>query len=113
MIAHVLLNEAIAVVAANDRVGQLDIFDHGLKFTAVMLGDLAPEDGGDLIGLADGAIGVEQALAEAVQGGTAAEDEIVAVLHLGKEQPMLAAGLAAFFLGEEGGKGGEPFLTAY
>jgi hypothetical protein len=25
---------------------------------------------------------------------------------------MLAAGLAAFFLGEEGGKGGEPFLGA-
>src|SRR6266481_8165768 len=112
MIADVLFDEAIAVVAADDRVGQLDIFDHGLQFAAVELGELATEDGGDLIWLADGAISVEQSLAETVQGRTAAEDEIVAVLHLGKEQPMLAPSLAAFLLGEEGGKGAEPFLGA-
>src|SRR5467141_1617099 len=113
MIAHVLLNEPITVVAANDRVGQFDIFDHGLKLAAIKLGELAPEDGGDLVRLPDSTIGVEQALAEAVEGGTTAEDEIVAVLHLRKEQPMLTAGLAAFFLAEEGGEGGKPFLRAH
>jgi hypothetical protein len=79
-------------------MGQLDIFDDGLELTAVDLGDLAPEDG------ADGAIGIEQALAQRVQRCTAAEDKIVAVFDLSKEQPLLAASLAAFFLGEEGVK---------
>jgi hypothetical protein len=112
MITDVLFDEAMAVVAADDRVGQLDVFDHGLQLAAVEVGELATEDGGDLIGLADGAIGIEQSLAETVQGGTAAEDKIVAVFDLSKEQPMLTAGRAALFLGEEGGKGSEPFLGA-
>jgi hypothetical protein len=79
MITDVLFDEAMAVVAADNRVGQLDVFDHGLQLAAVELGELATEDGGDLIGLADGAIGIEQSLAETVQGGTTAEDKIVAV----------------------------------
>jgi len=59
--------------------------------------------------LADGAIGIQQALAELVQSGAAPEDQIVAVLDFRKEQAMLAAGLLAFFLGEERRERGEPF----
>jgi hypothetical protein len=67
-IANVLLDEAIAiVVAANHRVGQVHVFDLGLQLAAIMLADPAPEDHGDLVGLSDRAIGVEQALTEFVQ----------------------------------------------
>jgi len=41
-----------------------------------MVGDLATEDGGDLPGLADGAIGIQEALSQGVQGGAPMEDEI-------------------------------------
>ena len=58
MIANVLFDEAVAVVAADDRIGQLDVFDHGLEFAPVKLVELAAEDGGDLVGLADGTIGM-------------------------------------------------------
>ena len=68
-----------------------------------MLGDLAAKDHRDLLRLSDGSIGVEQTFAEIVQRGAAAEDEVVAVLDLRKEQPMLTAGLPAFVLGEERG----------
>ena len=40
------------------------------------------------------------------------EDEVVAILHLGDEPSMLTAGLLALLIGEEGGEGGQPLLTA-
>lgn len=43
MVADVLLNEAIAVVAADDRVGQLDIFDLD-KCNRWRLGDRVREE---------------------------------------------------------------------
>src|SRR4051794_24820978 len=61
----------------------------------MMPGDLAPEDHGDLVGLPDGSIGVEQAFAELVEGSAAPEDEIVAEFDLREEQSMLAAGMFA------------------
>ena len=66
VIADVLFDEAIAVVAADDRIGQMDVFDHSLEFAPVKLGQLASENRGDLVGLADGTIGIEQALAQTV-----------------------------------------------
>ena len=42
---------------------KIDIFDDGLKLSLVVLGDLAAEDGGDLAGLADGAVGIQESLA--------------------------------------------------
>jgi hypothetical protein len=106
MIADLLLDEPAAVMTADDGVGKVEILDDGLPFAAVVLGHLATEDRGDRVGPSDGAIGVEQTLAEAVQSCTPAEDEVVAVLDLGKEQAMLATGLLAFALGEERGEGG-------
>jgi hypothetical protein len=83
-------------MAADHRVRQVHVLDLGLKLAVIALGDLAAEDGGDLVRLADGAIGVEKPLAELVERGAAMEHEIVAELGLGKEQPMSAAGLIAF-----------------
>jgi hypothetical protein len=75
----------------------------------VQLGDLVAEDRGDLVWLTDGPIGVEEPLAEPVERGATMEDEIVAELGLGKEQPMMAAGVFPFCRRREAG---EPLLAA-
>jgi len=36
-----LLDEAVTVVDADDRVGQMHVFDFGLQLAAVLLADLA------------------------------------------------------------------------
>src|SRR6516225_9802002 len=41
VVTHVLLDEAIAIVAADNRVGQIHVFDFGLQLAAILLGDLA------------------------------------------------------------------------
>ena len=112
VIADVLLDEAVAVVAADHRIGQVHVLDFGLQLAAMMPGDLAPEDHGDLVGLPDRSIGIEQAFAELVEGGAAPEDEVVAEFDLREEQPMLAAGMFAFAGGKEWGEAREPFLAA-
>jgi len=66
-----------------------------------VFGHPAAEDGGDLVGLADGAVSVQEAFFQSIQRGAAVEDQIVAVLRLGKEQAMLTARLFAFGLGEK------------
>jgi hypothetical protein len=71
-----------------------------------MLGDFAIEDRGHLVGLSDCAIGVEQVFGEFVEGGAAAEDQIVAELDLREEQPMLASRLSALWRGKEWGEAG-------
>jgi hypothetical protein len=58
VIADILLEEAFCVVSANDRVRKIEIFDDGLKLSPVVLGDPATEDRGDLVGLADRAVGI-------------------------------------------------------
>ena len=101
----------MAVVAANDRIGQLDVLDDGLQFAFVVLGDFAAKDGGNLIGLANRTIGIQEALPEVIQRGSAAEDQIVTIFHLAEEQPVLTACLAALAGFEEWGQKGEPFLS--
>ena len=73
VIADILLNEAVCIVGANDWVRKVDIFDDRLKLSLVVLGDLATEDRGDLVGLADGAIGIQQSLVEAIDCGCGGE----------------------------------------
>ena len=85
VIANVLLDEAIAIVAANHRAGQVHVFDLGLQLAPIMLADPAPEDHRDFVGLSNCAIGVEQALTEFVQCRAAPEDEVVAELYLREE----------------------------
>ena len=107
-----MLDEAVAVMAADDRVGQVHVFDLGLQLTMVLLGDLATEDDGDLVWLADGAVGVEQALAELVECGASIKDQVVAEFDLREEQPMLTTCLSALSIAEERGKISQPFPAA-
>ena len=71
LVADVLFDEAVFVVTADDGIGQIQIFDHGLKLAGMMFGDLAAEDDSELIGLANRAVGIHQPLAEPIDGGTA------------------------------------------
>ena len=66
-----------------------------------MPGDLAAEDGGNLFGLPDRSVGIQQSLAELIQGGPPVKDQIIAIFHLGEEKPVLAAGFFEFAVFEE------------
>ena len=77
-----------------------------------MLGDLAAKDHRDLLRLSDGSIGVEQTLAELVQGRATAEDEVVAEFDLREEQSVSATSLFSLSCGEKGGEVRKPLLTA-
>ena len=112
MISDILLEEAVPVMTADDRIGQIHVFDDGLQLSAVLFSDFPAEDHGDLIGLTDGPIGVQQTFSHPIQRGAAAEDEVVAEFRLGEEKPVLATGLPTFPFGEKRGEGGQPLLTA-
>jgi len=62
VIADVLFKGAVCVVSTSHGVGQIEVFDDGLKLPLVVFGDLAAEGGGDLAGLADGAVGIQESL---------------------------------------------------
>ena len=91
VIADVLFEGAVCVVSANDGVGQIEVFDDGLKLSLVELGDLATEDGRDLAGLADGAVGIQESLVQLIQCSAPVKDEVVAILDLREKEPVLAA----------------------
>ena len=76
------------------------------------MGDLAAKDHGDLVGLTNSAVGVQESLSERIEGHTAMENEIIAILNLSKEEAMLTMGLAALIFGEEGSEAIEPLATA-
>jgi hypothetical protein len=79
---------------------------------AVLFGDLAAEDDGELVRPADRPVGVEQAFAQFVERGAATKDQIVAEFDLGEEQAVLAARLFALSCSEKRGEAGQPFLAA-
>src|ERR1700758_4558776 len=106
VIADVLFEGAVCVVSANDGGGQIEVFDDGLELSLVVLGDLAAEDGGDLAGLADGAVGIQESLVQMIQCGAPVKDQVVAILHLGEKEPVLTAASFAFALFEEGSQTG-------
>ena len=106
MIADVLFEAAVCVVSTNDGIGQIEVFDNGLKLSIVILGDLATEDGGDLAGLADGAVGIQQPLVEAIECGTPMKDQVVTIFDLGEKEPVLTAASFAFAFFEEGSQAG-------
>src|SRR5271165_428952 len=112
VVAHILLDKAVAIVAADNRVGQVHVFDLGLQLAAVLFGDLATEDDGDLVRLADGPVGVEQTFPQFVERGAAAKDQVVAEFDLREEQPVPATRLLALSFGKERGEAGQPFLAA-
>ena len=93
MIADILLEEALCIVSANHRVRKIEIFDAGLKLSLVVLGDPAPEDRGDLLGLADRAVGI-QSVAQSVQCSVPVKDQVVTIFDLGEKGPMLTPQLS-------------------
>jgi hypothetical protein len=50
------LEKAFSIMTTDYGVWKLQILDDGLKLSFVLLGDLATEDHGDLLGLADSRI---------------------------------------------------------
>ena len=112
MIANVLFDEAVAVVAADHGIGQVHVFDHSLQLASVVFADPAAEDHGDLVRLTDRSVGIEHPLSEVVERGAAMKDEIVAKLDLREEQPMLTARFLSLFRSEERRQPRQPFLTA-
>ena len=87
-------------------VGQIEVFDDGLKLSLVILGDLAPEDRGDLAGLADGAVGIQQSLVQVLESSAPVKDQVVAILHLGEKEPVLTAATFTFAVFKEGSQVG-------
>jgi hypothetical protein len=82
-------------------VWELQILDDGLKLSLVLFGDLATEDDGDLLGLADGTIGIEQSLAELIQCGSPVKDQVVTIFNLREEEPVLTTRFFALALFKE------------
>ena len=101
MIADILLEKALFIVTTDHWVWKLQILDDSLKLSFVLLGDLATEDHGDLLGLADGPIGIQQSLAELIQCGSPMKDQVVTIFNLGEEEPVLTARLFALALFKE------------
>ena|GEM_PF-6209149 len=64
-------------MTTNHRVRKIQILDDGLKLSLVVLRDHATEDRGDLVGLADGPVGIQQSLPESIQCGPAVKNEVV------------------------------------
>ena len=91
---------------------QMHVLDLCLQLTMAQAGDLATEDRGDLFGLADVSIQVQQALGDFFDRRPSIEDLVIAVLHLRKEQPMLTPRLLTFGFRKEGGEIGQPLLAA-
>jgi hypothetical protein len=112
MIAHVLRDRALTVVTANDGIRHVQIGNDGFELAAMACGDLPANDDGERGGLADGAVRVEEPLAERVQRGPTTEDQVVAVLDLGQKQPMLTRSVCAFGGREERREGAQPLLRA-
>jgi hypothetical protein len=86
--------------------------DAGLQLAGVVRGHPSAEDGRDAVGLADRAVGIEQPGPQLIERRTPLEDQVVAVLGLREEEPMLAAGFPTFLGGEEQREGAEPLLAA-
>ena len=63
VIADILFEKSLSIMATDHWVRKIKILNDGLKLALVVFGDLATEDHGDFLGLADGAVGIQQSLA--------------------------------------------------
>ena len=88
-------------MATDHWVRKVKILDDGLKLSLIVPGDLATEDRGNLFGLPDRSVGIQQSLAELILCGSPVKDQVVAIFHSGEEKPVLAAGFFAFAFFEE------------
>lgn len=88
MVSNILFDEAVLVVTADDRIGELHIVDAAFELARMCSVDTATKDHGEFIGLSDLAIGIEQPLSQSVEACATVEDEVVAVFDLGEEELM-------------------------
>jgi len=100
------------VIAADDRVAEVEIFNRGLEFAAVVFGDPAPVDDRQLVGPPNRPIGIEQSVAQGIEGGPATKDQVVTVFDLGEEDAVLASSFSMLCFRKEGREVGEPLLPA-
>ena len=82
VVTHVLFDEAIAIVTADDRGGEIHVFDRGLQFATVVFRDVAAEDDRDLGRLAVCAVGVEEPFTQFVERRPPMKDQVVAQFDL-------------------------------
>src|SRR5271169_844459 len=71
MIADVLFDEAMAIVATDDGIGEIEVLEYGLQLSGILFRDLTTKDDGDLVGLPDGAVGIEKSLAQFIERSAA------------------------------------------
>src|SRR2546427_11695046 len=90
----------------------MEIFNRGLEFAAVVFGDPAPVDDRQLVGPPNRPIGIEQSVAQGIEGGPATKDQVVTVFELGEEDAGLASSFSMLCFCNEGRDVGEPLLTA-
>src|ERR1700674_3388314 len=102
----------MGIVTSNDGIWKIEVFEFGLQLALVLPGHFPTKDESDLFGLSDGSVHVQQALGELVDGGAAEENQVVAELDLGKEEPVLTACLSSFLGGKEGSESCQPLLPA-
>jgi len=67
------------------------------------------EDGGNLVGLTDHPVGIQQSVAQLVQCGAPVKDQVVTIFDWGEKEPMLTAATFAFAFFEEGSQTGYIF----
>ena len=60
MIAYIMLGQTIFVIAAHDRIPQMQVFDLGLQFAAVTAGNFPAKDHGQFVGFAQITIAIQQ-----------------------------------------------------
>ena len=82
MIADVLFKKSVSIMATNYWVRKVNILNDGLKLALVIFGDFATEDHGDFLGLSDGAVGIQQSVAELIQCRSPVKDQVVAIFDL-------------------------------
>ena len=112
MIADILFEKSLSIMATDHWVRKIKIFNHGLQLSFVVFSDLATEDHGDFFRLADGAVGIQQSLAELIQCRPPVKDQVVAIFDLGEKEPVLTARFLTFAFFEEWSQTGQPFLPA-
>jgi hypothetical protein len=100
------------VIAADDRISKMKVFNRGLEFAAVVFGYSTAVDNSQFVRLADGAIGIQQPDSKGIESGSALEDQVVTVLDLGEKDAVLTANGVSFPFREERGEIAKPFLAA-
>ena len=85
-------------------MAQIQVLDGGLQFAPIAPVDAATENLRQRLRASDAAAGVQQSFVQGVQHLTAAENQVVPILHLGEEQTVLTTLLLALLVGEERGR---------